>query len=292
MTPSSPAPASQTTQPLAPARAFLRALRQEIASHPGVGHSLLGRMTMDPRSRDDFRVLAGQHYPLVSNFTNYMELLLLRAPSGEAKSWLAKVLVDEYGERSDGHDHAHMYRRFMHAAGIAPGAEGQVRLHPEVVGFIQEHYRICTEEPFLVGLGAVGPGHEWSIPAMFELAVAGLRKAGFSEEDIAYWTCHLEQDIDHGAWLEEALARFCDSEEACAQVRLGALMSLAARERFWWGVTDKIHTETTRRKMPGVLALDREAEGKQPTLDTLKRRLDIRVKFEVTHTETKAGERT
>ena len=140
-------------------RDFLRSLREEIQCHPGVGHSLLGRMLTDPRTRDDFKILASQHYPLVANFTTYMELLLLRAPNSEAKRWLAKVLVDEYGERSHGDDHAAAYRAFMHAAGVAPGSEADYPLHPEVVGFIREHYRICTQEPFLVGLGAVGPGH-------------------------------------------------------------------------------------------------------------------------------------
>ena len=145
-------------------RDFLRSLRQEIQCHPGVGHSLLGRMVTDPRSRHDFRILASQHYPLVANFTTYMELLLLRAPSSEAKRWLAKVLVDEYGERSHGDDHATAYRAFMHAAGVAPGSEANYPLHPEVVGFIREHYRICTQEPFLVGLGAVGPGTSGRFP--------------------------------------------------------------------------------------------------------------------------------
>ncbi len=232
------------------ARRFLADLREEIRTHAGVGHSILGRMKTDPRSRHDFMVLAGQHYPLVGNFTRYMELLLLNAPDSESKCWLAKVLVDEYGERSEGQDHAEHYRKFMHAAGVKPGAEDTIPLHPEVAHFIREHYRIATEEPFLVGLGALGPGHEWSIPAMFELAVAGLRKAGFAEHEIEYWTMHLEQDQDHGAWLEEALVKYCVDDGNREQIRRGALLSLDARERFWWGVTDKIASETTRRNLP------------------------------------------
>ena len=62
------------------ARTFLKELRREVAGNAGVGHSLLGRMSMDPRSRADFRVIAGQHYPLVTVFTRYLELLLLAAP--------------------------------------------------------------------------------------------------------------------------------------------------------------------------------------------------------------------
>src|SRR5688572_6733277 len=99
------------------ARAFLAGLHDEVAHHPGLGHSLLGRMETDPKARDDFRIFSGQHYPLVGTFTRYLELLLLAGPSSEAKIWLAKVLVDEYGERSAGMDHAEHYRIFMRACG-------------------------------------------------------------------------------------------------------------------------------------------------------------------------------
>ena len=262
-----------------PARDFLRSLREEIQCHPGVGHSLLGRMLTDPRTRHDFRILATQHYPLVANFTTYMELLLLRAPSSEAKRWLAKVLVDEYGERSHGDDHAAAYRSFMHAAGIAPGSEADYPLHPEVVGFIREHYRICTEEPFLVGLGAVGPGHEWSIPAMFKRVTAGLEKAGFTAADVTYWSMHLDQDADHGAWLEEALVVFCETAEARRQVRRGALLSLKAREQFWWGVLDKVNSERARGMLPGVAPATAGAELTQPTFADLRQGLEVHVDF-------------
>ncbi len=261
----------------AEARQFLADLRQEILSHPGVCHSLLTRMARDPRTKHDFRVLASQHFPLVGNFCAYMELLLIRAPNSEAKCWLAKVLVDEYGERSDGEDHAELYKHFMHAAGVAPGTEDQFPLHPEVQYFIREHYRICTEEPFLVGLGAVGPGHEWSIPSMFEHAIIGLRKAGFKESEIEYWTCHLDQDADHGAWLEEALVQYCTTPKAREQVRRGAIMSLDARERFWWGVTDKIDSELTKAALPGVLAATAGSEAEQLTLRQFREQIRVRV---------------
>lgn len=95
---------------------------------------------------------------------------------------------------------------------------------------------------------------------MFELAVAGLRKAGFAESEIEYWTMHMDQDQDHGAWLEEALVGYCETPQQREQVRKGALLSLDARERFWWGVTDKIAAATTRRSVPGAGATSDEGQ--------------------------------
>ena len=63
---------------------------------------------------------------------------------------------------------------------------------------------------------------------------------------------HCEQDIDHGAWLEEALARFCDNEEAQEQIRRGCLASLAAREKLWWGLADKINAAKMKERFPNM----------------------------------------
>jgi len=242
------------------ARRFLADLHVEVAAHAGVAHSLLGRMDIDPRARADFRIFSGQHYPLVGTFTRYLELLLLNAPSSAAKIWLAKVLVDEYGERSGGADHAAHYRVFMRACGWADGESDAIPLHREVTGFIVEHLKLCTEEPFLVGLGAVGPGHEWAIPTMFENILRGLRLAGFAEHEIEYFTLHTHQDIDHAAWLEEALATFATTDEAQAQIRRGCLLSLAARERLWWGIADKINAGRMRARLPWATSSTSDAD--------------------------------
>ncbi|MFN7974297.1 MAG: iron-containing redox enzyme family protein [Acidobacteriota bacterium] len=222
------------------AREFLKALRVEVQSHPGVNHPILARIAQVPFTREDYKVFGLQHYALVGNFTKYLEMLLVRAPDSQAKQWIAKVLVNEYGEGSDDKDHAELYRGFLIATGASAGEEQTTPLHASVTGFIEEHRRICSEEPFLVGLGALGPGHEWSIPKMFPPLVKGLRRAGFGEGEIIYFTLHMEQDVDHGLWLEEALARYSDTAAAQADVRRGALLSLDARARFWSGVQDKI----------------------------------------------------
>src|SRR5579871_3211501 len=145
------------------ARDFLAALRREVESHTAVNHPLLCRVGQVPFTRQDYKVFGLQHYALVGNFTHYLEQLLLTAPDSQAKQWIAKVLVNEYGEGSDGKDHAELYRGFLACCGARPGEELETALHPAVTGFIEEHERICREEPFLVGLGALGPGHEWSI---------------------------------------------------------------------------------------------------------------------------------
>lgn len=218
------------------AEAFLKGLRREIEEHPAVNHLFLNRCATSPFAREDYRVFGENHYPLVCVFTSYLERLLVRAPTSDAKLWLAKVLVDEYGEGSHGEDHATLYGQFLRSCGSTVPDQPHLKVPAPALAFITEHRRIVNEEPFLVGLGAVGPGHEWAIPKMFDAVIPGLRRAGFTSEEIGYFTLHVEQDVDHGAWLEEALVRFGSTEEARQQIRRGAMLSLDARARFWSGV--------------------------------------------------------
>jgi pyrroloquinoline quinone (PQQ) biosynthesis protein C len=222
------------------ARTYLRRLRKSVRRHTAVNHPLLARVAHVPFTREDYKVFALQHYALVGNFTTYMEWLLLRAPDSDAKQWIAKVLVDEYGERSDNKDHEQLYEEFLMACGADTEELLSTRLHRDVTGFIAEHFRIVREEPFLVGLGALGPGHEWAIPHMFPPIVQGLRRAGYSEPEIFYFTEHMEQDEDHGAWLEEALVDYAGDQTGKLQIWRGTMLSLRARQRFWSGVQDKI----------------------------------------------------
>jgi pyrroloquinoline-quinone synthase len=216
--------------------AFMMQLRREIEAHPAVNHLFLNRCATSPFAREDYRVFGENHFPLVCVFTSYLERLLVRAPTSDAKLWLAKVLVDEYGEGSNGEDHATLYGHFLRSCGSSVPDDKDGKVPKPALDFIVAHRRIVNEEPFLVGLGAVGPGHEWAIPKMFHAVIPGLQRAGFTPQEIAYFTLHVAQDVDHGRWLEEALTRFGSTHEARQQIRRGALLSLEARGRFWSGV--------------------------------------------------------
>ena len=215
---------------------WLDDLESDVLAHPAVNHLLLARAATHPYTRTDYKVFGLQHHALVGFFTRYMEVLLLRAPSSAEKLWLAKVLVDEYGEGSNGDDHATLYRDFVRRAGGDDAMMNEVALAETTSGFVLEHLRIVSEEPFLVGLGALGPGHEWAIPTMFTSLIPQLESAGFSRSDIDYFLLHCEQDIDHAAWMTESLQRLVVSESDRDLVRRGAKLSLAARERLWDGI--------------------------------------------------------
>lgn len=214
------------------AASFLEGLRREIAEHPAVRHPLLAFLEREG-SRKHFLDLGLQHRHLVARFTHYLELLLLRAKDTRDKLWIARVLVDEYGDGSRDEDHASLYTQFLQTLGADDILLASAQRGAGAGEFVQLHEELCGEHHWLVGLGAVGPGHEWSLPAMFQQLVTGLRRLGLRDEQVEYFPLHLEQDIEHGLWLEDALLRHAADPRNQQRIREGAMASLRARCAFW-----------------------------------------------------------
>lgn len=220
-----------------PAECFLAALEVEVQGHPALHHPFLRRFAQSKLERLQCWAFGLQHYQLVRMFTSYLEALRKSIPEPEVRDWIQRVLEDEYArphtyERS----HPALYRRFLRALGLTEEDWERAEALSETRAFIERHLELTALRHPAVGLGAVGPGHEWAIPTMFAYLVDGLRKAGVGEEALEYFTLHVAQDLEHGKLMRAALARYADTAENQARIRDGALASLDARACFWEGL--------------------------------------------------------
>lgn len=220
-----------------PAERFLDALEVEVRAHPAVNHPFLRRFARGGCRQLQLWAFGLQHYQLVRLFTSYLENLQKSIPEPEVRDWIQRVLEDEYARPDTYHrSHPALYRRFLRALGLSEEDWERTEALPETRAFIERHLELTALRPPAVGLGAVGPGHEWAIPPMFSYLVDGLRKAGLGEEPIEYFTLHVAQDLEHGKLMRAALARYADSPENRARIRDGAQASLDARGLFWDGL--------------------------------------------------------
>ena len=178
-----------------------------------------------------------QHYQLVKVFVNYMTNVLPRIPDKDAADLFRVVFDDEFGQYTIFRSHPALYRNFLKVVGLEEEHWGRVEQLPETLAYIQGHLRLTRESDFLYALGAIGPGHEFSIPTMFAYIVAGLKKnVAVSDEQIEYFTLHMEQDIHHAQIFNQLITRHVQTEEGKVKLREGAMHSLALRKRFWDGL--------------------------------------------------------
>jgi pyrroloquinoline quinone (PQQ) biosynthesis protein C len=214
---------------------FIEELNREVYAHPAVNHPFLERVASKPFSKEAWLAFGHQLYPHVHFFIPYMEELLLNTFDVGAKLIVAKILLDEYGEDAAGDSHPELFRRFIRAAGgeEADQAALTTPLDPASIDMVQSHMRLCRDEPFLHGLGAIGPAHELAITKMFPPLVEGLRSSGFNAKESEFFSLHVDHDEEHAAMLDEAVAMLARTEETQKQVRDGTLASLEKRYALW-----------------------------------------------------------
>jgi len=229
------------------ASTFIAGLEGEILTHGAVRHPFLQRFASEPLSLAQIRTFGLQHYQLVRIFTTYMTNLLPKIPDQDASALFRSVFDDEFGAVS-GRDasvgqatifrsHVHLYRDFLAALGVREEEWGRVRPLPETDAYIKAHLALTRDEDFRIGLGAVGPGHEFSIPTMFQSLVAGIRNnTALTEEQICYFTLHIEEDVEHAEVFNALIARHAETEEGRVLIRDGAMRSLKWRTLFWDGL--------------------------------------------------------
>jgi len=215
----------------------LATLEEEIATHQAVHHPFLRRFAAGPLTIEQIRIFGLQHYQLVKVFTTYMTNLLPRLPDRDATQLFRTVFDDEFGQHTIFNSHPALYRNFLKALGLDDADWGRVGLLAETSGFIDYHLELTRSGHFLSALGAIGPGHEYSIPTMFTYLVDGLRRSKLvSEEALNYFTLHILEDKEHAKVFNQLLARYTNDETSRTAIRDGVLRSLEARHRFWSGL--------------------------------------------------------
>jgi len=216
---------------------FIRSLEEEVLFHEAVRHPFLIRFSSEKLTLLQIQVFGLQHYQLVKVFVNYMTNLLPKIPDKDAADLFRRVFDDEFGQYTIFRSHPALYRKFLNRLGLSDEAWGRVSVLPEVTAFVDGHMALTRGGDFIAGLGAVGPGHEFSIPTMFSYLVAGLQKnTDLSADDMEYFTLHIEEDKEHAVVFNKLISRHLDTEAGRIRLREGTMQSLFLRKRFWDGL--------------------------------------------------------
>jgi len=227
---------------------FIKSLEEEIMHHEAVQHPFLHTFATQPLTLLQIQTFGLQHYQLVRVFLNYMTNVLPHIPDQDAADLFRVVFDDEFGQHTIFRSHPALYRNFLMSLGIPEEGWGRVTHLPETSDYIQGHLRLTRESDFIYSLGIVGPGHEFSIPTMFSYIVAGLKKnTSLSDEQIEYFTLHMEQDVGHAKVFNQLILRHVATEAGQTRLREGAMASLALRKRFWDGLSRQIFPEGQKK---------------------------------------------
>lgn len=215
---------------------FIQELREEVFSHEAVNHPFLERFREGGLSEEQVRIFALHYYQHAKMFSHYIANIIPSIPYEGDRMVLVRNLSDEYGNLDPGKTHPALFRKFLAVLGFKERDwEGFMPI-PEVTNYVDRMIWLTRHQPFLIGLGAVGPGVEWVIPTMFKKIVDGLVKSiNIENDNLEYWTSHIVLDVKHGDEATTVLMNYLDGKENQDMVRTGAMKSLEARKLLWDG---------------------------------------------------------
>lgn len=215
---------------------FLEQLKRDVFSHEAVNHPFLERFSKGGLSQEQIKIFSIHYYKHAKMFSHYIANIIPKIPHEWDRMLMVKNLMDEYGNLDLTKTHPALFRKFLKALGLEKKDWKKIEPIPEVTNFVDRLTMLTRYEPFLIGLGAAGPGVEWVIPTMFTKIVDGLKKSiPIKDDDMEYWTSHIILDVEHGEAATKILTNYLHGEDSEDMVRKGAMKSLEARKILWDG---------------------------------------------------------
>jgi pyrroloquinoline-quinone synthase len=228
---------------------FLDELNEELSRHSGVNHPLLSRLA--ELNEEELRQFASQFYLYVRVFPRLLGAVIYRVRDEGLRQALVLNLVNECGglvslEAGDlSETHPALYRRFTGALGISDDELDRTKPLPSTNQFINTYRKLYLRSHLTKVLGAVGPGTECIVPAMYSLILDGLERRGqFSGEHLKFFHLHLPLDAEHCEMICAAVRPLINGNSARDMVRAGAYEALEARKRFWDGLAQQFQLQS------------------------------------------------
>lgn len=143
--------------------------------------------------------------------------------------------------------HPALFRKFLRSLSLSPETLSSVTPLPETNAFNAIYEQICRSGHWLEGMGAMGPGTECVVPAIYSQILAGLTRSNqVSEADRVFWTIHVHCDDKHGRNIMDAMRPYMDDPSHRELVRKGAMRALDARDQWLTGLYRHVFREEPR----------------------------------------------
>jgi pyrroloquinoline-quinone synthase len=226
------------------AEEFVDKLQQDCLDHPALNHSYLKKFEAGKVNKNHVKLFGEQYYCFSRHFSRYLAALVAITPDEASRAPLIKNLHEEYGGRQEEHrdmdpelTHPAIFRKFLRSVGIdtSPEVLDAIKPLPETKLFVDKYLNIRFLS-YIEAFGALGPGTEYIVPKMYTYIREGCRKAGLSEDDVLFFSAHIELDVEHAEGIKNSLLPFAQTEDHQEILRRGAMDFLDARTVLWNGL--------------------------------------------------------
>ncbi|MDR4498625.1 MAG: iron-containing redox enzyme family protein [Candidatus Scalindua sp.] len=223
---------------------FVDDLQRDCLAHPALNHSYLKKFEAKKVNKSHVKLFGEQYYCFSRHFARYLAALVAITPDEASRAPLIKNLGEEYGARQEEKrdmnpelTHPAIFRRFLRSVGIdtSPESLNAIKPLPETKLFVEKYLNIRFLN-YIYAFGAMGPGTEYIVPQMYTYIREGCRGAGLSEDDVLFFSAHIELDVEHAEGIKNSLLPYATTEDHQELLRAGAIDFLDARTVLWDGL--------------------------------------------------------
>lgn len=234
---------------LMPEGEFFAALREARAPKHGGAHPFSKAWAAGELSRAQLGDWAVQHYYYIAMVPQQFGHLFCRLPDLDARQHLLENLLGEENPEDMSKRHPDLLVNFAEACGRSRedvlGAEIRGEILPSTRAMRAWLWELCAFRDLGETAAGVMVALEGQLPTLYPAYVGAMRKMGFSDEDLAFFTVHIEGDEEHERVGFELAARYANTAEL--QRRAVAIVRASASMR--WQMLDSIHAATVQRKV-------------------------------------------
>ncbi len=173
-----------------------------------------------------------QHAKYSSYFTRYLCALISQLEHNDDVQALATNLAEELGFGAKEEDpHSYLYSNMLKDFGLNPE---QYPIYPETINLIDTMFMLCRQPNGIAALGALCFGAEAIVPAMYTHITNAFLHHGVKEQQLAFFSLHIECDDSHAETMYKILAReFLQNPKAKVEAVNAGEIALNSRLRFF-----------------------------------------------------------
>lgn len=182
---------------------------------------------------DDFLV---QQFHYSRHFTRYLCALLANLTNEGDRSSLTGNLFEEMGlGETEQVPHSRIYRDMLAKLGLDPAL---VPAHRETQDLADTMLKLCSNEDWVIGLGALCLGAEAIVPHLYTQIRAALIAAGYPREELTFFDIHIEGDDEHAETMRAIILReLAKDKSVLKRLHAAAVLIVRRRVAFFDGIS-------------------------------------------------------
>ena len=210
-------------------------LDARIASKHLLDHPFYQRWTCGTLSKEELQDYARNYYHYAMAFPTFISAMHQQSDDIAVRQMLLENLIEE--ERGP-ENHPELWLRFCESLGLDRDDVKAGSPNDATRTLIATMKSLAREGALHEGLAALY-AYESQIPAVAKAKIDGLAKwYGISaDRDVAFFSVHMEADVNHSATSREILRDLCSTPEKAAQADAAAGRTLDALYGFLDSVT-------------------------------------------------------